>query len=81
MDDENLDRAQAEAEACQRSRKRAREAIGITLGAEERDRLLLLCAYRNRIFRTPPPLEIAPQDILEALPDLEELVAALLMKA
>jgi hypothetical protein len=66
--------------ACRRSRKTAQEAIGVSLGADERDRLLLLSAYRNRIFRTPPPVQIQSQPILEALGDLETLMASLLAK-
>jgi len=66
--------------ACRRSRKAAQEAIGISLGAGERDRLLLLAAYRNRIFRTPPPVQIEPQAILVALDDLETLVGGLVAK-
>ena len=66
--------------ACRRSRKAAQTVIGISIGAAERDRLLLLSAYRNRIFRTPPPVEIQPDEILGALEDLETLVNGLLAR-
>lgn len=66
--------------ACRRSRKTAQDAIGLSVGAGQRDRLLLLSAYRNRIFRTPPPVTIEPRAILEALEDLETLVGGLLAR-
>lgn len=66
--------------ACRRSRKAAQEAIGLSLGAGQRDQLLLLAAYRNRIFRTPPPVTIEPAEILEALDALVELVDGLLAR-
>ena len=49
--------------SCQRARDTAQEAVGLTLASEERDPLLLLSAYRNRIFRYPPPLRIVPGEI------------------
>jgi len=47
------------------------------LGAEERARLLLLAAYRNRIFRTPPPIRIVTKDLLDAFPALMDLYGKL----
>jgi hypothetical protein len=44
--------------ACKRSRTTARTALGISLTEEQREQLLVLAAYRNRIFRTPPPLKV-----------------------
>ncbi|MCP3960694.1 MAG: hypothetical protein GY719_22855 [bacterium] len=54
--------------SCLRSRKLARETTGVSLGREDRDHLLLLQAYRNRIFRLPPPVKIVPGDIVVAFP-------------
>jgi hypothetical protein len=64
--------------ACRRSRGTAREAIGVTLGAEEQAHLLLLAAYRNRLFRAPPPVRVVAADIVSALTTLEKLVEGLL---
>jgi hypothetical protein len=63
--------------SCQRSRERARAAVGVTLDAAGRDRLLLLCAYRNRLFRMHPPVEVVVDDVVAAWPALEELVGKL----
>ena len=59
--------------SCNRSRKLARETTGVTLNGEERDSLLLLAAYRNRIFRVQPPVKIAPLEIITAFPTLRRL--------
>lgn len=59
--------------SCLRSRKLARQTTGITLDSADRDHLLLLAAYRNRIFRVPPPVTVRPADILDAFPALERL--------
>jgi len=64
--------------ACQRSRTAARETVGVTLSAGEQEQLLLLAAYRNRLFRCPPPVRVVPPDIHRALPALEHLVRRLL---
>ena len=64
--------------ACQRSRTVAREAVGVTLSSAEQSQLLLLAAYRNRLFRCPPPVRVVPADIHHALPALEHLVRRLL---
>lgn len=64
--------------ACRRSRAVAQEAIGITLSAEEQAQLLLLAAYRNRLFRCPPPVRIVPADIRSAFHALDRLVERLL---
>ena len=40
-------------------------------------KLLLLSAYRVRIFRYPPPLRIVPEEILDAFPALECFVEKL----
>ena len=63
--------------SCRRSRVTAAEALGITLNEEEREQLLLLSAYRNRIFRSPPPVTVVRDDILNAFPALNRLVEAL----
>jgi len=64
--------------SCRRARATAQEAVGVTLASEEREQLLLLAAYRNRIFRYPPPLELVPGDILPAFAALTRLVEGLL---
>ena len=64
--------------SCQRSRQTAQEAVGLTLETAERDQLLLLTAYRNRLFRYPPPIRIVPAEILAAFPALRRVVEALL---
>lgn len=56
--------------ACRRARALAQRALGIVLDAERRDQLLALEAYRNRIFRMPPPVRIVRSEILEAYPSL-----------
>jgi hypothetical protein len=63
--------------SCRRSRVSAQEAIGVTLDATTRDRLLLLSAYRNRIFRYPPPIRVNTHDVLNAFASLQQLVAGL----
>jgi hypothetical protein len=62
--------------SCRRSRVSAQEALGVTLDATERDQLLLLSAYRNRIFRYPPPIRVNTHDVLSAFESLERLVEA-----
>ena len=64
--------------SCHRSRTAAREAIGVTLAAEDQERLLLLAAYRNRLFRCPPPVRVVPADIRSAFQSLEWVVEGLL---
>jgi len=64
--------------SCRRSRVTAHSAIGLSLSRDERSRLLSLGAYRNRLFRYPPPVRVVPGDILEAWPSLERLVVGLL---
>jgi hypothetical protein len=64
--------------SCQRSRAAAQEAIGITLSADDQDQLLLLAAYRNRLFRCPPPVRVVPGDIQLAFRCLERMVEGLL---
>lgn len=64
--------------ACRRSRGVARETIGVTLKREDQAHLLLLAAYRNRLFRCPPPVQIVLSDIRAALPALDRLVEPLL---
>jgi hypothetical protein len=64
--------------SCRRSRAAAQEAIGVTLSADDQNALLLLAAYRNRLFRCPPPVQVVPGDILPAFERLERLVEELL---
>lgn len=63
--------------SCQRSRKTALEAIGIRLSDDEREQLLKLSAYRNRIFRLPPPVRLNPAEIRDAFGSLQRLVEGL----
>jgi hypothetical protein len=63
--------------ACARSRTAARDALGISLDQATRDQLMVLAAYRNRVFRYPPPIEVRPAQIREAYPALRALVASL----
>lgn len=63
--------------SCRRSRKTAAEAIGFTLDGPERESLLILSAYRNRVFRLPPPVRIEPEVIRSAFSSLVELVERL----
>jgi len=64
--------------SCRRSRETAQGAIGVVLEAALRDHLLLLSAYRNRIFRYPPPIRVVPGEILEAFGSLQVLVESLI---
>ncbi len=63
--------------SCARSRGTAREAVGVTLERQDVDRLLLLAAYRNRLFRYPPPIRIVPAEITAAWPALQGLIERL----
>jgi hypothetical protein len=63
--------------ACRRSRATARGATGLSLTADEQEQLLLLSAYRNRLFRCPPPVRVVPGDVLAAFPALRRLVDGL----
>lgn len=63
--------------SCRRSRVTAQEATGVTLSHKEQHHLLILAAYRNRLFRTPPPVQVRPRDILAAFGALDRLVAGL----
>ena len=67
--------------ACRRSRGVARDAIGITLTAPQQGHLLLLSAYRNRLFRCPPPVRVVPADIATALGALDHVVERLLQSS
>ncbi len=67
--------------SCRRSRAAAQETIGITLSADEQEQLLLLAAYRNRLFRCPPPVRVVPGLILPAFQSLERLVEKMLAAA
>jgi hypothetical protein len=60
--------------SCRRSRATAQGAIGVCLADAERERLLLLAAYRNRLFRSPPPVRLVTADVLGAFESLTHLV-------
>lgn len=63
--------------SCRRSRRLAREAAGLLLERPQRDQLMVLAAYRNRIFETPPPVQVEPARVAEAFPALEKLIRGL----
>ena len=63
--------------SCRRSRVTAQEALGVVLTEAERDQLLLLSAYRNRIFRAPPPVRVVTGEVLAAFASLNRLVEGL----
>ena len=44
--------------SCRRSRETASEAVGYRIPPDDREALLLLSAYRNRVFRLPPPVRV-----------------------
>lgn len=64
--------------SCRRSRDTAQEAVGFSLNAVEQEKLLLLAAYRNRIFRYSPPVRIEPEPILDAFGVLRTVIDRLL---
>lgn len=64
--------------SCRRSRETAQQAMGVSLDGEARERLLVLTAYRNRLFRSPPPVRVLPGHILDAFGSLEDLMGKLL---
>jgi len=63
--------------SCHRSRARTRKATGFSVDAQQRDALMLIGAYQNRIFTLPPPVQVVPEDVLEAYAALVELVERL----
>ncbi len=63
--------------SCERCRAAAHAALGFSLSGEDRDLLLLLLAYRNRIFRCAPPVDVRKAEILVAFPALAQLVERL----
>lgn len=65
--------------SCRRSRATARDALGITIDESDRDNLLLLSAYRNRLTRYPPPVRLAPNQIVDAFESLVPVVERLLV--
>lgn len=67
--------------SCRRSRSAAQGAVRVTLSADDQQQLLLLAAYRNRLFRSPPPVRVVPGEILLAFQSLERLVEGLLKTA
>jgi hypothetical protein len=63
--------------SCKRSRKTAQEATGAALDQDAYEKLLLLAAYRNRIFRVQPPVAVKPSEIVRAYPALTALYETL----
>ena len=60
--------------SCRRSRTRTIKVTGFSVEEKDREDLMLIGAYRNRIFLLPPPVQIVPQEVLDAFPTLVELV-------
>ena len=67
------DRNQARRDA----RRITAEAVGFSLTAQERDALLMAVAVRNRVFLTPPPVEVDEAQVDEALGAVEGLFGKL----
>ncbi len=65
--------------SCRRSRETAQSAIKLTISTADRDSLLLLSAYRNRVFRYSPPVRIVPGEILGAFDSLVPVMEGLLV--
>ncbi len=63
--------------ACHRVRAYTAEVTGISLGEKSRDDLILIGAYRNRIFRLPPPVRIIPNEVMGAYLTLINVVERL----
>lgn len=71
-----VDRAQV----CRELRNNTKRATDLSLDVTQRDALMLLGAYRNRIFLLPPPVRIAPDEVLQAFPIVTMLVEQLLAR-
>jgi hypothetical protein len=65
-------------ESCRRSRERTRNVIGFSLSEDERKPLMLIGAYRNRLFALPPPVRIVPSEVIGAFPSLAVLADRLI---
>jgi len=65
-------------ESCRRSRETTLSVIEFSLDEAERAPLMLLGAYRNRLFELPPPVKIIPSDVLGAYPSLATMAERLL---
>ena len=64
-------------QVCRELRTNTKRATGLSLDANQRGALMLIGAYRNRIFLLPPPVRIVPDEVLGAFPVLSELVGQL----
>lgn len=64
--------------SCKRSRATAQGTLAVRLEEDQRSDLLLLSAYRNRIFRAPPPVRVVPGEIVSAFDSLSRLMRQLL---
>ena len=60
--------------SCARARKTAQAANGVAIDGLWREKLLRIAAYRNRLFRSTPPVHIIPDELLAAYPALVQLV-------
>jgi hypothetical protein len=67
--------------SCRHAREHTREATGISLDVESRNALMLIAAYRNRIFLVPPPVRIVPKEVIDAFPALVTLAKQLFTEA
>lgn len=63
--------------SCRRSRDTAQKAVGYTIPVEDAGALVLLSAYRNRVFRLPPPVLVNRGEVKAGFPPLERLYGAL----
>jgi len=63
--------------SCRRSRAIAHAAIRTSLSSAQQQDLLLLSAYRNRLFRCPPPVRVVVDDLRHAFDALDHLVQGL----
>jgi len=64
--------------SCRRSRARTERVTGFSIDEDQRRDLMLIGAYRNRIFSLPPPVKVVPGEVLEAYPTLIDLVERLI---
>jgi hypothetical protein len=66
-------------ERCKTLRRQAAAITGYSIGADQRDELVVLLAAYHRLLRFPVPVELDVDPVLEALPQLLDLVEALVV--
>jgi hypothetical protein len=67
--------------SCRSARRASREAVGFSLAHDARRPLMLIGAYRNRLFALPPPVRLVPSDVIGAFPSLAVLADRLFAAA